>query len=40
MRGYLRIDIANNCNIRCIMCQGYNGLAKADISFLDFDVFA
>jgi molybdenum cofactor biosynthesis enzyme MoaA len=40
MRGYLRIDIANNCNIRCIMCQGYNGLAKADMSFLDFDVFA
>jgi len=39
MRCYLRIDLANNCNIRCVMCQAYNGLARSDVAFLNFDVF-
>jgi MoaA/NifB/PqqE/SkfB family radical SAM enzyme len=39
MRGYLRFDLADNCNIRCIMCQAYNGLPLARMNFFDFDVF-
>jgi MoaA/NifB/PqqE/SkfB family radical SAM enzyme len=39
MRGYLRLDIADNCNIRCIMCQAYNRLPIARVDFFDFDLF-
>lgn len=39
MRGYLRIDLASNCNIRCIMCQAYNSMSVSEINFLDFDTF-
>jgi radical SAM protein with 4Fe4S-binding SPASM domain len=38
-RGYIRIDLANNCNIRCIMCQAYNSLPVNAVKFLDYDVF-
>lgn len=38
-RGYFRIDLANNCNIRCIMCQAYNSLPVNAMEFLDFDKF-
>src|SRR5713101_9797194 len=38
-RGYLRIDLANNCNIRCIMCQAYNSLPVSAMEFLDFEKF-
>lgn len=38
-RGYFRIDLANNCNIRCIMCQAYNSLPVNAMKFLDFDLF-
>lgn len=27
----IRIDIADNCNIRCIMCQGYNHKKKSAV---------
>ncbi len=39
-RGYFRIDLADNCNIRCIMCQAYNALPVSAMKFLDFDAFA
>src|ERR1035441_8862041 len=39
-RGYLRIDLADNCNIRCIMCQAYNSMPVSAMKFLDFDKFA
>src|SRR5215831_1490848 len=39
MRGYLRLDLADNCNIRCIMCQAYNGLSVSAMQFMDFDLF-
>ena len=39
MRGYLRLDLADNCNIRCIMCQAYNGLSVSAMSFMDFNLF-
>lgn len=38
-RNYLRFDLANNCNIRCIMCQAYNSLPKSETNFTDFDTF-
>jgi hypothetical protein len=38
-RGYFRIDLADNCNIRCIMCQAYNALPVNSIRFIDFDRF-
>lgn len=34
-----RIDITNNCNFRCIMCQIHEMKKKSDIKFLDFDRF-
>ena len=37
---HLRIDLADNCNLRCIMCQGYNSLPKSRVKFLDFERFA
>lgn len=40
MNGYLRIDLANNCNIRCIMCQAYNAMPVSSMEFLDFDTWA
>jgi radical SAM protein with 4Fe4S-binding SPASM domain len=39
MRGYLRLDLADNCNIRCVMCQAYNRLPIGRINFFDFDLF-
>ncbi|MEQ1811911.1 MAG: radical SAM protein [Terricaulis sp.] len=39
MRGYLRLDLADNCNIRCVMCQAYNDLPVARMKFMDFDNF-
>jgi radical SAM protein with 4Fe4S-binding SPASM domain len=39
MRGYLRFDLADNCNIRCVMCQAYNGLPVTAMNFTDFDKF-
>src|SRR6266851_1855354 len=39
LRGYFRIDLADNCNIRCIMCQAYNSLPVSAMNFLDFDTF-
>ena len=38
-RGYLRIDLCDNCNIRCIMCQAYNSMPVSAMNFLDFDTF-
>jgi len=38
-RGYFRIDLADNCNIRCIMCQAYNSMPVSAMNFLDFDTF-
>ena len=38
-RGYFRMDIADNCNIRCIMCQAYNSMAVSAMKFMDFDRF-
>jgi len=38
-RGYFRMDIADNCNIRCIMCQAYNALPVSTMQFMDFDRF-
>lgn len=38
-RGYFRIDLADNCNIRCIMCQAYNSLPVSAMNFLDFETF-
>ncbi len=38
-RKYFRIDLVDNCNIRCIMCQAYNSLPVSAMRFLDFDVF-
>lgn len=38
-RGYLRIDLTDNCNIRCIMCQAYNSMPVTAMKFLDFDKF-
>ncbi len=40
MRGYFRIDLTDNCNIRCIMCQAYNGIPVSTMRFMDFDLFA
>lgn len=39
MNGYLRIDLADNCNIRCIMCQAYNAISPSTMSFLNYDEF-
>ncbi len=39
MRGYLRLDLADNCNIRCVMCQAYNDLPISRMKFVDFDNF-
>jgi radical SAM protein with 4Fe4S-binding SPASM domain len=38
-RGYFRVDLADNCNIRCIMCQAYNSMPVSAMKFLDFDTF-
>jgi radical SAM protein with 4Fe4S-binding SPASM domain len=38
-RGYFRVDLADNCNIRCIMCQAYNSMSLSSMNFLDFDTF-
>jgi radical SAM protein with 4Fe4S-binding SPASM domain len=38
-RGYFRMDIADNCNIRCIMCQAYNSMSVNAMKFMDFDRF-
>jgi radical SAM protein with 4Fe4S-binding SPASM domain len=38
-RGYLRMDLADNCNIRCIMCQAYNSMPVSAMQFVDFDRF-
>jgi radical SAM protein with 4Fe4S-binding SPASM domain len=37
--GILRVDLADNCNIRCIMCQLYNTRPIRHVQFLDFDMF-
>lgn len=34
----IRIDIADNCNIRCIMCQGYNHKKKSDVCFMSREI--
>ena len=39
-RGYLRVDLTDNCNIRCIMCQLYNSVQLKQTRFLDFAGFA
>lgn len=39
MSGYLRFDLADNCNLRCIMCQAYNNTPITAIKFTDFDDF-
>ena len=39
MRGYLRLDLTDNCNIRCIMCQAYNAQPVTAMRFFDFDRF-
>ena len=39
MRGQLRIDLSDNCNIRCIMCQAHNHSSPSNVSFLDFEMF-
>lgn len=39
MRGQLRLDITNNCNIRCIMCQTYNPFSASQTEFMDLKDF-
>ena len=39
MRGQLRIDLTDNCNIRCIACQTHCATSPAETRFLDFDLF-
>jgi hypothetical protein len=39
MPSYLRLDLADNCNIRCVMCKVYNSLPVSAMRFMDFDVF-
>src|ERR1700687_5400413 len=38
-RGYFRMDLTDNCNIRCIMCQAYNWMPVNTMRFIDFDRF-
>jgi radical SAM protein with 4Fe4S-binding SPASM domain len=38
-RGYIRVDLCDNCNIRCIMCQAYNSVPIREMQLLDFDTF-
>ena len=33
----VRIDIANNCNIRCLMCEGFTSYSKSDLQFIKLD---
>ncbi len=39
MRGQLRIDLTDNCNIRCIACQTHCATPPSETRFLDFDLF-
>ncbi|MEL7640524.1 MAG: radical SAM protein [Solidesulfovibrio sp.] len=39
MQALLRLDITNNCNLRCKSCQAYAAVAKGAIDCLDFDLF-
>lgn len=39
MRGYLRFDLTDNCNIRCIMCQAYNDTPTSAVNWTDFETF-
>ncbi len=39
MQELLRLDITNNCNLRCKSCQAYAAVAKEAIECLDFDLF-
>jgi len=36
---HIRMDITDNCNLRCLMCETYNHVPKNKIFFLNFDVF-
>lgn len=38
MKG-LAIDITDNCNLRCISCQGYTTLPKKNVHYLAFELF-
>ena len=39
MRGRIRIELADNCNMRCIMCQAHDTNPISETHFLDFDLF-
>ena len=36
----IRIDLTDNCNFRCIMCQGHKLKKKTDVTYLSFDEFS
>jgi len=38
-RGYFRLDLADKCNIRCIICQADDSLPVSAMNCLDFDTF-
>jgi radical SAM protein with 4Fe4S-binding SPASM domain len=37
--GSIRLDLADNCNVRCIMCQAYNSTPVKSTKYLDFELF-
>ena len=39
MRSYLRLDLSDSCNIRCIMCQSIKNPHESKSVFLDFEIF-
>jgi MoaA/NifB/PqqE/SkfB family radical SAM enzyme/Flp pilus assembly protein TadD len=39
MRNRLRIDLTDNCNIRCIQCQAHATASMSEVHFLDFETF-
>ena len=39
MRGYLRFDLTDNCNLRCIMCQAYNDTPPSALQCANFEAF-
>ncbi len=36
----IRIDLTDNCNFRCIMCQGHILKKRTDVRYLSFDEFS
>lgn len=35
----IRLDLTDNCNLRCLMCTAYDGVSKSRVKFLNVEVF-